>query len=815
MTSALPAQARAVIIGGGVIGTSTAYHLAKLGYGDVVLLERARLTSGSTFHAAGLVGQLRTSASITQLLKYSVELYENLEAETGLATGFKRNGGLRLACNPERWTEVKRQATTAHSFGLEMHLLSPKEARDLWPIMEIDDLVGAAFLPTDGQVDPSDLTQSLAKGARQRGVKIVEECPVTEIVVKNGRVTGVRTPLGDIACEVVVNCGGIWARKVAELANVRVPIQAMQHQYIITEPFDGVPKNLPTLRDPDLLCYYKEEVGGLTMGGYEPNPIPWGQSGIPQDFFFQLLEPDWDHFEQLMAPAIRRVPALAKVGVRKLINGPESFTPDGSFILGEAPEVRGFFVGAGFNAYGMAAGGGAGRALAEWIVEGSPTTDLWPVDIRRFGRHHDDHRWVLDRTREAYAKHYTMAWPFEEDESCRPVKVSPLYLRLKEQRACFGSKMGWERPNWFAPPGVEPQDEYTYGRQNWFEHVRREHEATRTRVAVFDQTSFAKFSMIGRDAGRVLTWLCANDVDKPVGKLVYTQMCNRRGGIECDVTVSRVAEDAYYILTGTAYGTHDADWIRKNSPPDADARLVDVTGMYTVLSVMGPSSRAVLSTLTDSDFGNEVFPFGTFQEVAIGGAAVRALRMTFVGELGWELHVPVESALMVYDRVMAAGAPFGIVNAGYRAIDSLRLEKGYKNWGSDLTPNDTPLEAGHGWAVKLKSDVPFLGREALVEQRKQPLRKQFAMFSVEGDRIVLLGRETVLRNGERVGYLTSAGYGYTVERGIGYGYVRMPAEASADFMTTGNYELEVAGARVPCELHTKPLYDPKMERVKS
>ncbi len=811
----LPGHARAVIVGGGVIGTSTAYHLAKLGVGEVGLVERARLTSGSTFHAAGLVGQLRTSASITQLLKYSVELYARLEAETGLATGFKQNGGLRLACNAERWTEVKRQATTAHSFGLEMHLLGPKEARDLWPLMQVDDVVGAAFLPTDGQVSPSDLTQSLARGARDQGVTIVEDCKVLAILTRDGRVTGVRTSLGDVACEVVVNCAGIWARELGLLAGVNVPIQAMQHQYIITEPFAGVPKSLPTLRDPDLLCYYKEEVGGLSMGGYEPNPIPWPAGPIPESFYFQLLEPDPDHFEQIMRPAIDRVPALADVGIRKFINGPESFTPDGSFILGEAPELRGFFVGTGFNAYGMAAAGGAGRALAEWIASGGPTTDLWPVDIRRFGAHHRDRRWVLDRTREAYARHYTMAWPFEEDETGRPLKVSPLYLRLKERGACFGSKMGWERPNWFAPAGVEPRDAYTYGRQNWFEHVGREHRAARERVAVFDQTSFAKFLLLGRDAGRALSWLCANDVERPAGTLVYTQMCNERGGVECDVTVSRLTDETFYVLTGTAYGTHDADWIRRNIPAGADARLLDVTGMTTVLSVMGPSSRALLGELTDADLSSDAFPFGTLQDLWIAGAPCRALRMSFVGELGWELHVPVEHALAVYDRVVAVGQRLGVADAGYRAIDSLRLEKGYKNWASDLTPNDTPLEAGHAWAVKLKGDTPFLGREALERQREEGPRRRFATFTVEDPEVVLLGRETILRDGERVGYLTSGGWGYTVEKGIGLGYVRLPEAAPASAVTAGAYELEVAGARVPAAITTAPLYDPRMERMKA
>lgn len=810
----LPKRARAVIIGGGVIGTSTAYHLAKLGWTDVVLLERSKLTSGSTFHAAGLVGQLRSSASITQVLKYSVELYAKLEQETGLATGFKQNGGLRLACNAERWTEVKRQATTAHSFGLEMHLLSPDEAKRLWPLMTIEDVVGAAFLPTDGQVNPSDLTQSLAKGARSGGVRIIEDCPVTAVLQDKGRVTGVRTPFGDIGCEVVVNCGGIWAREVGALAGVNVPIQAMQHQYLITEPC-GAPKDLPTLRDPDLLCYYKEEVGGLSMGGYEPNPIAWGLSGIPEDFSFQLLPPDRDHFEQLMEPAIARVPILAEVGVRSFINGAESFTPDGNFILGEAPELNGYYVGAGFNAFGMAAAGGAGRALAEWIVAGEPPMDLWPVDIRRFGAIHRDRRWVLERTYEAYAKHYTMAWPYEEHESGRPVRVSPLYARLREQGACFGSRLGWERPNWFAPTGVAPRDLYTYGRQNWFAHVGEEHRATRERVALFDQTSFAKFLLLGRDAEQALTWLCANDVSKAPGSIVYTQMCNARGGVECDVTVSRIADDCYYLLTGTAYASHDAHWIRNHIPEGLSARLLEVTSMYSVLSLMGPRSRELLSRVTDSDLGSVAFPYGTHREITVAGAVVRALRMTFVGELGWELHVPVDCTLAVYDRLMAEGASLGIANAGYRAIDSLRLEKGYKNWGSDLTPNDTPLEAGHGWAVKLKSGVPFLGRDALLRDKALPLRKRFAIFTVSDPEVVLLGRETILRNGEHAGYLSSAGHGYTIGKGIGVGYIRRAANApDDDELTTGSFELEVAGVKVPCEVHTKALWDPQLARPK-
>jgi glycine cleavage system aminomethyltransferase T/glycine/D-amino acid oxidase-like deaminating enzyme len=811
----VPSQARAVIIGGGIIGCSTAYHLAKLGWQDVVLVERNKLTSGSTWHAAGLVGQLRTSANITQLLKYSVELYDKLEAETGQATGWKRNGGLRLACNAERMTEIKRQATTAHSFGLEMHLLTPKEAQDLWPVMDIADLVGAAFLPTDGQANPADIAQALAKGARAGGVKIIEDCPVSGIRIENGRATGVVTAAGEIRADIVVNCAGQWAREVGRLAGVSVPLQSMQHQYIVTESIAGVPRNLPTLRDPDRLIYFKEEVGGLVMGGYEPNPIPWALDGIPQGFHFTLLDSNWDHFEPVMTQALGRVPALETAGIKQLINGPESFTPDGNFILGEALELQRFYVGAGFNAFGIASGGGAGRALAEWIAGGEPPMDLWPVDIRRFGALHRDRNWVLTRTVEAYGKHYTLAWPHEEHESGRPLRVSPLYQRLKAQGACFGSKLGWERPNWFAPAGVEPRDIYSYGRQNWFEAVGAEHQAARERVALFDQTSFAKFLLVGSDAEAALSWIASNDVAKPVGSLVYTQMLNRRGGIECDLTVSRLAGDAYYIVTGTGFATHDFAWIKANIPDGLDARLIDVTSGHAVLALMGPRARDVLAAVTDADISNAAFPFGQWREVMIAGAPVRALRVTYVGELGWELHMPVETALVVYETLMAAGRQHGIANAGYRAIESLRLEKGYRAWGADIGPDHTPLEAGLGWAVKLKQNTPFLGREALVAQAAKPLRKRLAGFTVADPAIVLLGRETIFRDGRQVGWLTSGGYGYTIEKNIGYGYVRNADGVPTDWLTSGKYELEVATERVPAEIHLAPLYDPKMERIKS
>jgi 4-methylaminobutanoate oxidase (formaldehyde-forming) len=811
----LPSQARVVIIGGGIIGCSTAYHLAKLGWRDIVLIERHKLTSGSTWHAAGLVGQLRTSANITQLLKYSVELYANLESEVGLATGWKMNGGLRLACNAERLIEIKRQATTAHSFGLEMHLLTPSEAQTLWPPMQVKDVVAAAFLPTDGQANPADIAQALAKGARAGGVVIVEDCPVTGILADGGRARGVRTPEGEIAAEIVVNCAGQWAREVGRLAGVNVPLQSVQHQYLVTEPIDGVPRNLPTLRDPDRLIYAKEEVGGLVLGGYEHNPIAWARDGIPAGFHFALLDSNWEHFEPMMGQLLGRIPALEKAGVKQLINGPESFTPDGNFILGEAPELSNFFVGAGFNAFGIASGGGAGRALAEWIFAGEPPMDLWPVDIRRFGSVHQDKRWVLTRTLEAYAHHYSMAWPHEELESGRPVRISPLYHRLKEQGACFGWKLGWERPNWFAPAGVEPRDRYSFDRQNWFEHVGNEHRAVRERIGLFDQTSFAKFLFLGKDAEQALNWIAANDVAKAPGRLVYTQMLNRRGGIECDLTVSRLDQNTYYIVTGTGFATHDFAWIRDNIPAGLDARLVDVTSAHAVLSLMGPRARDLLASVCDADVSNSAFRFGSWKTLSIAGTTVRALRVTYVGELGWELHIPVEAAGAVYETLMDAGRTHGIANAGYRAIESLRLEKGYRAWGADIGPDYTPLEAGLGWAVKLKQNTPFLGREALAAQGQAPLKKRLACFTTADPSIVLLGRETIFRDGRQVGWLTSAGWGYTVQRNIGYGYVRNPEGVSTDYLKSGRYELEVATERIPVELALEPLYDPAMTRIKA
>ena len=810
-----PQHARAVVIGGGIVGCSTAYHLARLGWHDSLVVERHKLTSGSTHHAAGLVGQLRSSANITQLLRLSVALYDSLEAETGLASGWKMNGGLRLACNGARWIELKRQATAARSFGLEMQLLTPREARELWPLMDISDLVGAAFLPTDGQVNPSDITQSLARGARTRGVRIFEDTQVLGVELERGRVVAVLTDRGRVECEVVVNCAGQWARQVGALSRVNVPLVSVQHQYLITDAIPGIGSGLPTVRDPDRLTYYKEDVGGLVMGGYEPNPRPWAVDGFPDNFNFQLLPPDWDHFQPILDLAMARVPALASAGAKELINGPESFTPDGNFIIGPAPGLSGYYVGAGFNAFGIASGGGAGKVLAEWIVGGEAPFDVWPVDIRRFGAPHTDIDWVRARTLELYGKHYSIAWPGEEHASGRPLRRSPLYEQLKSQGAVFGEKLGWERPNWFAAAGERARDEYDFGRPNWFAAVAREHQAARERVALFDQTSFAKFLLVGRDAGRALEWICANDVAKPVGSLVYTQLLNARGGIECDLTVARLAEDRYYLVTGTGFATHDFDWIARQLTDGCDAQLVDVTSAYAVLALMGPLSRRVLERLTRDEISNGGFPFGQARTLQLAGAPVTALRVTYVGELGWELHVPVEFAVTVYAALMQVGAEFGIANAGYRAIESLRLEKGYRAWGADIGPDHTPLEAGLDWAVKLKTATPFLGREALLAQQRVPLKKWLCGFSVPDPTVQLLGRETIYRNDERVGWLGSGGFGHTLQMSIGYGYVRRAEGVEREYLLAGRYELEVATERVPCNIHLEPLYDRRSERVKA
>ncbi len=811
----LPNHAQIVVIGGGIIGCSTAYHLARDHKADVVLLEQGKLTSGSTWHAAGLVGQLRSSASITRVLKYSVDLYKRLDEETGLATGWKMSGCLRLATNLDRWTEFRRLATTARSFGMDMHLLSPAEVKAMWPLMEVDDLVGASWLPTDGQASPSDITQSLAKGARMHGAKLHEGVRVTGFEMSGDRIVKVKTDQGDISCEKVVNCAGQWARQLGAMAGINVPLQPVKHQYVITEKIEGLSTDAPTIRDPDRRTYFKEEVGGLVFGGYEPNPQPWTLGDVPNDWEFRLFDDDYDHFEQHMDAAIARVPALGTVGIKQMINGPESFTPDGNFILGAAPQCANMYVGAGFNAFGIASGGGAGWVLAQWVVAGEAPLDLWVVDIRRFSGLHENRQWVCDRTLEAYGKHYTIGFPHEEYASGRPAIVSPLYERLQRHNAVFGSKLGWERPNWFAPSGMKPKDIYSMGRQNWFGPVGEEHAHVREKVGLFDQSSFAKYEVTGRDALAALDRICANDITRPQGRLTYTQLLNTRGGIEADLTVARLAEDRFYIVTGTGFRTHDLAWIKDHIAANADVTVADVTEEFGTLSLMGPLSRQVLGEATGSDVSNEAFPFGHVREIEIAATTVRALRVTYVGELGWELHAPIGRMGEVFDALMAAGGKHQIRPVGYRALESLRLEKAYRAWGSDITPNDTPFEAGLGWAVKMKSGADFVGRKALETVAGAPLTKRFAGFTLEDRDTVLVGRETILRNGEPVGYLTSGGYGYTIGKNIGFGYVKNPEGVSDAFLAAGRYELVVAGDLVSASIAMAPLFDPKSLRVKS
>jgi sarcosine dehydrogenase len=807
----LPAHAQIVVIGGGIIGCSTAYHLARDHKADVLLLEQGKITSGSTWHAAGLVGQLRSSASITKVLKYSVDLYKGLAVETGLDTGWKMTGCLRLATTPDRWTEFRRLATTARSFGMEMDLIGPDEVKRMWPLMDTSDLIGASWLPTDGQASPSDITQSLARGARMHGARIVEGVKVTGFRMDGRRITHVETDQGVIACEKVVNCGGMWARQVGAMAGVAVPLHPVKHQYIVTEKIPGLSPDAATLRDPDRRTYFKEEVGGLVMGGYEPNPQGWVTGDIPENWEFRLFDDDYDHFGQHLEQAIARIPALEKVGVKQMINGAESFTPDGNFILGPAPECANMYVGAGFNAFGIASGGGAGWVLAEWVMKGEAPLDLWSVDIRRFSSLHRDREWVAERTLEAYGKHYTVAFPHEEYTSGRPRIVSPLYDRLVAHGAVFGSKLGWERPNWFAPKGVEPRDLYSMGRQNWFGPVGDEHHHVRAHAGLFDQSSFAKYELSGPGAPEALEAICANRVARDVGRLTYTQLLNSRGGIEADLTVARITDDLFYIVTGTGFRTHDFGWVADHLPATG-VSFRDVTEDWGTLSLMGPKARDILARVTKADISNAALPFGSAREIVIAGASVRALRVTYVGELGWELHIPIKEMAAVYDALMAADPELRPV--GYRALESLRLEKGYRAWSSDITPNDTPFEAGLGWAVKLKSDTAFIGRAALEQSQAKPPGKMFAGFTVDAPEAVLLGRETILRDGAPVGYLTSGGYGYSVGKSIGYGYVRRQEGVTEDWLHRGTYALVIAGETSPADLVLRPLFDPEGLRIR-
>lgn len=802
-------RAQVVIIGGGIIGCSTAYHLTKMGWQDVVLVEKGELTSGSTWHAAGLVGQLRSERNITRMLQYSVSLYEQLEEETGLNTGWNKCGCLHLASTKERMYELKNGATTARSFGLEMNIITPEEAYVLCPIISLEGIIGAAFIPSDGQADPAGITQAMARGARNRGAIIYRDTLVTGFEFDKKRVTAVKTSKGNIKCEIVVNCTGMWGYQVGNMMGVNIPLVPFQHQFLVTDVIKGLPLDLPTIRDKDNLLYYKKEVDGLVMGGYERNGIPWAIDGVSNGFVSQLLEPDFDHFNSLSDPAMKRTPCLETAGIVRLFNGPEAFTPDGNAIIGPAPELDNCFVAVGFNAFGIAAGGGAGRMIAEWIIEGEPSLDIWPLDIRRFGPYHKSRSYNVERTREIYGKHYTIHWPNEEHDSARGVRRSPLYYPLKEKGAVYGAKYGWERANWFAPKSVEPEDELTFETPNWFEHVGNEHKAARERVVMIDQSSFCKFEIEGPGALDFLNWLAANNIDKPVGSVTYAQFCNTRGTVESDITIARLAGDKFFLVTGTAFGLHDAEWIKKHLPKDGSVIFLDVTSAFAAINVIGPDSRKLLEKVTQDDISNENFRFGKCKTLTVGYAPVTALRVTYVGELGFELYIPTEFACHVYEILWEAGQNLGIANAGYRAINSLHFEKGYCYWGTELTPEYTPFDAGLDFCVALdKGD--FIGREALAKIKEQGPKWKLCTFTIDADMPVMLrGSEPIIHRGRVVGITTSGGYGYTVGKTIAYSYI--PVE---DANYDQGYEIEVYMEMYQVTRHdNRALYDPERKKI--
>ena len=807
-------HARVAVVGGGIVGASVAYHLTRLGWRDVVLLEQGSLSCGTTWHAAGLVGQLRSSSNLTRLIRYSVDLYGRLEAETGQSTGWKRCGSISVARTAERMVQLKRNASVANAYGIEAHVISREEAAARYPLMRIDDLVGAVWIPGDGKANPADVTQALARGARAGGARLLEGVKVTGVKVVDGAVAGVETSAGPIATEILVNCAGMWARELGRMSGVTIPLHACEHMYIVTQPIAAVASDLPVLRDPDGHIYVKEEVHGLLMGGFDPWAKPWGTEGIPEGFSFSTLKEDWEKFEVLMTNAIKRLPALETAEVRTFLNGPESFTPDNYFILGEAPEVRRYYVGAGFCSGGIAAAGGAGRALAEWIVEDRPPMDLWQADIRRFAPFHADRRFLRERVSEIVGVHYNIAFPNRELTSGRGLRRSPLHERLRARGASFGAKMGWERANWFAPAGVDPTPVYSFGRQNWFDYSAAEHRAAREAVAVFDQTSFSKLRIDGTDAEATLQRLCANDVAVPPGRIVYTAMLNEQGGFESDLTVTRLTGDAYLVVTGSAQTTRDLDWIRRHLPAGTRVAVTDVTDTLAVLGLMGPRSRELLARVSGADLGNAAFPFGASREIAVGRATVRASRITYVGELGWELYVPGADAPGVYDALWDAGRDLGLRDAGYYAMETLRLEKAYRAWGRDVTIDDTPWEAGLGAAVRLDKPVPFIGREALRRRRDEPLTKRLLTFVLEDDAALPWGDEPILRDGRVVGAVTSAGFGHTLGRAVAMGYVRDAEVVDQRYIDRGVFALDIAGERIPARAGLAAPYDPRGLRIK-
>ncbi len=813
----LPSHAQVVIIGGGVIGCSVAYHLTKLGWRDVVLLERSQLTAGTTWHAAGLVVTPSGDELSVEMSTYTIELMKTLEAETGQSTGFNPIGYLQLACTPEWLEERRRMAVAARRLGVNYLEISPSEVKELWPLANTSDILAGFFTPEDGRANPVDFTMALAKGARMGGAQIFEETAVTGINQKDGRVTGVVTEKGDIEAEYVVNCAGMWGRELGKLAGVNVPLQAAEHYYLLTEPIEGVQPDLPIIEDFGRYAYFREEVGGLLVGFFEPVAAPWGMDGIPKGFSFGELKPDWDRMMPYIDIAMERVPILKNTGIHKFFCGPESFTPDGGPLLGEAPELANFYVAAGLNSLGILQGGGVGKIMAQWIVDGYCPVESLHIDIARCFPFQGAQNYLTDRTVETLGLQYQLNYPNKSMQTARGVRRTAVHEQLAKAGAFFVEGMGWEIPDWYAPPGVESKvEKYTWGRQNWFEYLAAEHKACREDVILMDVTSMSKFLVHGRDAEKVLNNICANDIAVPVGKVVYTQWLNERGGMEADLTVTRLAEDKYFIVSAGDFYTHDLLWLKKNIPYEAHAIVTDVTSGYTLMNIQGPKSRELVRRITTADVSKEAFPYMTAQEIDINYALVQVTRVTYEGELGFELYVPTEFSAHVYEAVLEAGQDLGLRHAGFQALNSLRIEKAYREYGHDMDNLDTPLEAGLGWAVKFEKPGGFIGRDALLRHKENgPLKYRIVQFLLEDPEPLLYGNEIIYRDGEIVGYLQTGAYGFTLGGAMGMGFVENEDGASAEFINSGTYQIDIAGDRYPATASLRPMYDPKGIRVRS
>ncbi len=815
MTDTVPQRAQVVIVGGGVVGCSVAYHLAKQGWKDTVLLERRQLTCGTTWHAAGLVGQLRATQNMTRIAQYTAELFAGLEQETGQATGLKQNGSISVASDEERFEELKRGASMARVFGLDVDVVTPEWIHQHYPILNIEDVVGGVYLPGDGQCNPIDVTQAMARGARANGATIMENTCVRNATVENGRINSVTTDKGTIECEYLVIAGGMWSRDFARQIGVNIPLHAAEHFYIVTEPIENLPSELPVLRDPSASFYCKEDAGKLLVGAFEEVAKPWGGNGIPEDFCFDELPEDFDHFEPMLERAMHRMPILETVGIQKFFNGPESFTPDNRYYLGKAPEVDGVFVATGFNSTGIQSSGGVGKMLAEWIRDGRPPADLWDVDSRRILAFQSNMKYLHERTTESLGMLYAMHWPFLQPTTARGIRRTPLYDRLKAANACFGEAGGWERPNWFAPEGVTPEYEYSYGKQNWFEYSANEHRAVRENVGLLDISTFSKFMLQGRDAEKVINRVSANDMSVEPGKMVYTQWLNDHGGISSDLTVTRTADDAFMVMTAFSSHTRDFHWLKDHIDSTDHAVLTDVTAAYAGINVQGPNSRNLLQKVTPADLSNEAFPFGSSRIIEVGCATARASRISYVGELGWELWVPSDMALHVYEVLCEAGREFDLSNVGMHAMNSLRMEKGYRHWGHDIADEDTPIEAGLNFAVKYDKPGGFIGREALLKQRESGVvTRRLVQFLMSDPEVMIYHNEPIVRDGEICGYITSGMYGHTLGGSVGLGYVNNPGGVDADYVNSGTYEIEVACERFAATASLRPMYDPKNERIK-